>query len=296
VVTPPGILNSARPASGQTFAAAGQTTILTRAAGSDRPRLQWLIRLCSLATLLLPNAAWNAPRLRPQRGDSRFPPFGTLQSSWASGVVLLGCSIPISVPTHLLGVILFFWLAGGGYGRKLAAIRGNPVAWMALALFALFLAGSLYSIGSPHDVLDALTRALRLLLIPALIYLMRERVWRERGIAAFLAAMLVTLGLSYLYWLGVLPGNEWLKKINRVALVIPSWKPTSRTIVHGLCAFLLAQRAYDAKTRGNGSYSRRTLRGGDRQRVLMVPGRTGIIVLLVLFVYFLGRALKARGS
>ena len=30
--------------------------------------------------------------------------------------------------------------------------------------------------------------------------------------------------------------------------------------------------------------------------LLMVPGRTGIIVLLVLFVYFLGRALKARGS
>ena len=29
--------------------------------------------------------------------------------------------------------------------------------------------------------------------------------------------------------------------------------------------------------------------------LLMVPGRTGIIVLLVLFVYFLGRALKARG-
>jgi hypothetical protein len=58
----------------------------------------------------------------------------------------------VAVDNILLGVILFFWLAGGGYHRKLAAIRGNPVAWMALALFALFVAGSLYSIGPPKDV------------------------------------------------------------------------------------------------------------------------------------------------
>ena len=53
---------------------------------------------------------------------------------WAA--VLLGCSIPVSVALDnvLLGVLLFFWLAGGAYRDKLASIRDNPVAWMALAL------------------------------------------------------------------------------------------------------------------------------------------------------------------
>ena len=47
---------------------------------------------------------------------------------WA--VVLLGCSIPVSVALDniLLGLILLFWIAGGRYREKLAAIRGNPVA------------------------------------------------------------------------------------------------------------------------------------------------------------------------
>ncbi|MET0682072.1 MAG: O-antigen ligase family protein [Casimicrobiaceae bacterium] len=212
---------------------------------------------------------------------------------WAA--VLLGCSIPVSVAVDniLLGVILFFWIAGGVYRRKLAAIRGNPVAWMALALFALFVVGSLYSIGPPKDVLEALIRALRLLLIPALIYLMREPVWRERGIMAFLASMLVTLVFSYLYWLGVLSGNEWLKGTRLDPVV---WKAhITHNVFMAFAAFLLAQGAQDAKTRRGRIILAALCAAAVANVLLMVPGRTGIIVLLVLFVYFLGRALRVRG-
>jgi hypothetical protein len=92
---------------------------------------------------------------------------------WA--VVLLGCSIPISVAADniLLAFLLACWIAGGGYRAKLAAVRGNPVALAALALFALYLAGTLYTIAGGADIVDALTKALRLLLIPALMPLMR---------------------------------------------------------------------------------------------------------------------------
>ena len=116
-----------------------------------------------------------------------------------------GFSIPISVVLDnvLLGLILLFWIAGGGYREKLATVRGNPVALLALAIYGLHLLGSLYSTGTARDVLDALAKATRLLLLPALICLLREPVWRERGIAAFLASMLVTLVLSYL----LLPGR-----------------------------------------------------------------------------------------
>ena len=211
---------------------------------------------------------------------------------WAA--VLLAWSIPISVALDnvLLGVILFFWLAGGGYRQKLAAIRGNPVAWMALALFALFAAGSLYSIGPATDVVEALVRSLRLLLIPALIYLMRDPEWRERAITAFIVSMLGTLVLSYLLWLGV-PGFEWIKGTRLDPVVFKAH--TTHNVFMAFAAFLLAQGAQDAKT----TWGRMTLYvlcvAAIANVLLMVPGRTGFIVLIVLFVYALGRALKAKG-
>jgi O-antigen ligase len=210
-------------------------------------------------------------------------------------VVLLGCSIPISVAVDnvLLAVILLCWLLGGGYREKLAGIRANPVAGLALGLFALFLVGSLYSIGTAADVIDSLTRASRLLLIPALIPLLRERKWRMRGITAFLGAMLVTLGLSYLVWLGLLDGNGGLKgtRLDPVAFKAH----ITHNVFMAFAAFLLAQAALDASTRRRRIVLALLCAAAVANVLLMVPGRTGMIVLLVLFVYFLWRWLRARG-
>jgi O-antigen ligase len=118
-------------------------------------------------------------------------------------------------------------------------------------------------------------------------------VWRERGIAAFLASMLVTLVLSYLYWLGVLSSNEWLKGTRLDPVVVEGAHHAQ--CVHGLCR--VSARA--ARIRREDARERIVLAALCAAAVanvlLMVPGRTGIIVLLVLFVYFLGRALRARG-
>ena len=212
---------------------------------------------------------------------------------WAA--VLLGCSIPVSVAADniLYGFILLCGIAGGGYRDKLAAVRRNPVALAALALFALYLVGTLYTIGSGKNVLDALTKALRLLLIVALIPLLREPEWRARGIAAFQGSMLVTLVLSYLLWVGVLPPNGWLKG---TALDPVAFKAhITHNIFMAFTAFLFAQSALQAKTR-RGRLAFATLCAAAAANVLlMVPGRTGIVVLLVLFTYFLCRALRARG-
>ena len=212
---------------------------------------------------------------------------------WAA--VLLGCSIPVSVAADnvLFGFILLCWIAGGRYSAKLAAIRRNPVALAALALFALYLVGTLYSIGSRSDITDALTKALRLLLIPALLPLLREPAWRERGLAAFLGSMLVTLILSYLLWLGVLPVSSWLKG---TALDPVAFKAhITHNVFMAFAAFMYALAALDAKTRG-GRLALSALSAAAIVNVLvMVPGRTGHIVLLVLFTYFLCRQLRAKG-
>ena len=212
---------------------------------------------------------------------------------WAA--VLLGFSIPVSVllDNVLLGLIVLFWIAGGQYRDKLAAIRGNPVALLALALYFLHLLGSLYSIGTARDVLEALAKASRLLLIPALIFLLREPVWRERGIAAFLASMLVTLVLSYLLWLGVLSGKGWLKGVPLDPVAFKAH--ITHNVFMAFAAFLLAQAALDAATRPGRIVLAALCAAVVANVLLMVPGRTGIVVLLVLFVYFLCRRFRLKG-
>lgn len=231
------------------------------------------------------SAAMVAPRTTWERAEHGV--------KWAA--VLLGCSIPVSVAADsvLFAFLLLCWIAGGHYRDKAAAIRRNPVAVAALALFAWYLVGTLYTLGSAADVLDALATGLRLLLIPALIPLLREPEWRERGLAAFLGSMMVTLALSYLLWLGVLPVNVWLKG---TALDPVAFKAhITHNVFMAFAAFLFAQAALDARTRWGRVALVALCAAAAANVLLMVPGRTGVAVLLVLFTYFLYREWRARG-
>ena len=218
---------------------------------------------------------------------------GEIVLKWAT--VALGCSVPVSVVVDnvLLYVLLVSWLIGGAYREKIAAIRDNPVAWLALALWGLFAVGSLYSIGTRQDVLDGLGKAMRLLLIPVLVYLMREPEWRERGLVAFVASMLVALLLSTLLWLGVVSGNGWIKGNPLDPVVFKAHN--TQNVFMAFATFLLAQVALQAKDRRVRIGLWLVCVAAIANMLLMVPGRTGIVVLLVLFVYFLWRTLKAKG-
>ena len=210
-------------------------------------------------------------------------------------VVLLGCSIPVSVAMDnmLLAFLLLCWIVGGGYRAKLAAIRGNPVALATLALFALYLVGTLYTVADRGEVQDTLTKALRLLLIPALMPLMHDARWRQRGIWAFQGSMVVTLLLSYLYWSGTLPVNTWLKG---TALDPVAFKAhITHNVFMAFSAFLFALSAMEARSNGGRIVLCVLCAAAATNVLVMVPGRTGHIVLLVLFAYFLYRQLRGRG-
>ncbi len=60
-------------------------------------------------------------------------------------------------------------------------------------------------------------------------------------------------------------------------------------------AFLLAQGAQDAPTRRGRIVLGALCAAAVANVLLMVPGRTGIVVLAVLFVYFLGRRQRSKG-
>jgi hypothetical protein len=188
--------------------------------------------------------------------------------------VVLACSIPISAALDniLLAVVLFFWLAGGGYRDKLAAIRGNPVAWMFVALFALFVAGSAYSIGTAKDVQDALIRALRLLLVPALVYLLRGRSGgsaasrRSLGDARDTRPVLARVARRP-------PGGGWMKGMRLDPVV---WKSHITQNVFMASQPFCWRSARMTRRRGEaGSSTVRFCAAAMANVLLMVPGRTG---------------------
>jgi O-antigen ligase len=278
-----------------------KTAILTRRAGSD---IIAPFDAAGPAASLLKVPSPMLDRRLPERaaGQTLAAPFPGLKAAWRRGeialqwaAVVLGASIPVSVVVDnvILYVLLFFWLAGGAYREKLASIRDNPVAWLALVLWGLFAVGALYSIGSRQDILEALGKSMRILLIPALVYLMREPEWRERGRAAFVGSMLVALVLSWLLWAGFVSGNNWIKGNPLDPAVFKAHN--TQNVFMAFAMFVMAQAALETKDRR----ARAALWTGcaiaAANVLFIVPGRTGMVVLLVLFVYFLARMLKVKG-
>jgi len=213
-------------------------------------------------------------------------------SLWAA--VAIGFAIPVStaLDSLLVAALLLCWIAGGRYREKLAAIRGNDLALVPCALFLLYVAGSAYSVGTASDVQHALGKASRLLLIPVLISLRPERQYQERALRAFKAAVVLTLVLSFLVWLGLTDAG--FVEHSQIDPVVFKLKITHSVLMSfGAFAFALqAREAADSRSRMLPAL----LAGLAAFNVFyMVPGRTGQLVLLALLFYFFFSWLRWRG-
>lgn len=199
--------------------------------------------------------------------------------------IALGFSIPISVAldSMLAAIILLGLLLSLNYSDKLSVVRGNPVAWLAVALFLFYLVGCTYSIGSHEDALESLSKAARLLFIPLLIIVFQAADVRRRAWNGFMGAMLLTLFLSYWLWAGLLPAGG----IIRGSVDNPTIFKLH--ITHNLfmafTAFACAVQARHAATpRQRGVWGALAVLAAINV-LFMVQGRTGHLVLLVLLAY-----------
>lgn len=216
--------------------------------------------------------------------------------------IALGFTIPISTAASnlLLALTLLFFLLSGNYRDKwqfLSRPATAPAALAALAFCALAILGCGWGAGNAQDKLHYLTKYLSLLLIPLLIPLFSDARARQKALAAFCAAMTLTLLLSFLLWFDAL---RWLPPELHATLTQardPEFPVTRNAVVfklsitHGflmaLAAYLLLLAAVEATTR-----SRRLLLGGLAALMafnvlFMIIGRTGHVVLAVLVSYFL---------
>ena len=208
--------------------------------------------------------------------------------------IALGFSIPVSVALDnlLLAAVLLLWLASGQFREKLAVITDTPVVRAALGLFMLLAVGILWST-YPAEGTHILGKYADLAFVPIFITLFRASEDRRRAGIFLLAALLLTLGLSYLNWLGAIP-NDYLRT-----------DQTSQPNVFKLYltqSILMACSAYwfTLLARQTSSLLWRCLWIAlailaTLNVTLMLSGHTGQIILAVLAAYLCFSAWRWRG-
>jgi O-antigen ligase len=209
--------------------------------------------------------------------------------------VALGFSIPVSTALDnvLVVALLVCWAAGGRFREKWAAVRRNPVALAACAFFLLHVAGSAYGLGSTREVLYDLDKAAVLLLVPILVSLQPGVEWLRRALIALLAALALTLLLSYPLWLGLLPEAGFIKGFAYDPVVFK--KKIGHSVLMAYGAFILALAAREAMSTRVRALLWLFCGLAAFNVLFMVWSRTGQLVLMALALYFLVSAYGRRG-
>lgn len=212
---------------------------------------------------------------------------------WAA--VALGFSIPVSVALDsvLALVILLAGLLVIGRPGRLDVIRANPVAWMVIFLFGFYLIGCAYSIGNQEDILNSLGKAARLMFVPLLLVVFQDADTRRHAWCGFFGAMLLTLILSYLLWLGLLHQGAIIRgdAANPVIFKLH----ITHNLFMAFAAFACAVQARYADTLRRRSVWAALALLAAFNVLFMVQGRTGHLVLLALLVYMGIALLHWRG-
>jgi O-antigen ligase len=214
-----------------------------------------------------------------------------------AGTVLIGFSVPISVALDnlLLALVLLGALFHGPEIWKMA--RHHPVARAAMLLFLMLLVGTLYGDTPLREAMGILGKYMDLAFIPLFMFALAKPDSRKLAIYAFIAAMGVTLLLSYLGGFGILPHQSWMPVISLPGISFSE----NPVIFHSHIAQnnMMALAAFLAflKARGDTSGLKRFGWAGFGTLALfnilfMVQGRTGYAVLLILITWFVWSSAK----
>lgn len=206
---------------------------------------------------------------------------------------MLGFSIAVStaLDSVLLAALLLTALTGWN-ARYPEIILENPVAKAALLLFGLLFVGIFHGVAAPDVGLKVLTKYDDLVLVALLLPIFARPQMRLYGLYAFMAAMALTLILSYLIWLGALqpaglfsdraPDNPVVFKLH---------------ITHGIlmsfAAFMFAVHAMHAAAKWRWLLLAAALLAAGNV-LLMTQGRTGYLVIVALGIYLMGSISRRR--
>lgn len=202
--------------------------------------------------------------------------------------IAIGFSIPISISAYnvLSIAAVIFALLAGSFKEKFRLCINNQVILAALLFFALLVLSIGYTTAPWPDIMIALRKYDKLLFIFFLAPLLVERRWKLAGIYAFLAAMMVTLAISYmkkLGWLFIGDGGYNTIFTNHI----------NTGFMMAFAAFILAHRCFD-KVKFRWLYAV-LLALTIYNLFFLGQGRTGYLVFLGLMGLFLWQKLAWKG-
>lgn len=214
---------------------------------------------------------------------------------YQAAIILLGLSLPISVAFDnllLLG-ILVSWLLCGNWQNKWINLRASPLSSVLLAFLLLAALGMAWGYGNAAERLRYFSKYAVLLLPLLLIALPISYIQKRRAAVAFSLGIALTIVLSFAIWAGIdLP--DWLSKNNDASNPVVFKLHITHSFFVALGAFMFfvgAVYANDARWRwGLGLATVLAV-----INVLMVQGRTGQVVLLVLVAYLFIQRFRWHG-
>ena len=211
-------------------------------------------------------------------------------AKWAA--VMFGFALPLSTALDglFLALTVLLWLLGGRFREKYDLIRSNPVALAALAMCGVYLLGLLYGQADKSGLSDIKT----FLLIPLMITLFQEERIRRYAWWGFQSSMLLTLALSYLIFLRVLP--EYLgTKVGPIRPGTVQMTSIAQNLFMAYTAFVLAAKARFAdQLRRRALFAALSVLAAVNV-LFVVPSKTGQLVLLLLIGYYLVDWLRWKG-
>lgn len=226
---------------------------------------------------------------------SRTPAASRTARTYQVATVLLGLSLPIStaIDNLLLFVILIGWLLCGDWQEKWANLRANLLSWVLLAFLLLVALGTTWGYGNAAERLRYFSKYAVLLLPLVLIALPLADAQKQRAATAFGLGIMLTLALSYAIWAGVdLP--DWLSKNNDASNPVVFKLHITHSFLVALGAFMFfvgALHARDRRWRWGLAFAAALA----VVNLLLVQGRTGQLVLLVLTGYLFIQRFRWRG-
>ncbi len=206
-------------------------------------------------------------------------------------VIALGAAIPLSVAAAnvLIALLALAWLSGGRVTSAWRKALAHPVARAALILLAVLAVGTLYGHGTLAARWNMMGKYLDLMLLVPLSQAFADTRVRCAARRALLGAIALTLVLSWLIALGVLPDNGALfKAVPGDASVFKDH--ITQSILMAFAAFVWMSDAVRRGPRWRRVAGAVLAAAAVIDILFFVEGRTGYVVLMMLALYlFVGR-------
>jgi len=203
-----------------------------------------------------------------------------------ASTIVLGFAVPISVALDnvLLAVVLLGLLFNARAVWQIAT--QHPVARAACLLFFVLFAAMFYGATPLREAAGALGKYADLAFIPMFMLMLNNEALRHRAQVAFLAAMGLTLLLSYLVGLQLLPVQSWMNATTLVDNPAIFHSHITQNNMMAFAVFLALLNLREAASRGVKLAWGLFAVLACINVLFMVQGRTGYLILLVLLGWF----------